>query len=441
MQTIDTLINARWVIPVEPDGLTLDHHSIALHGGKIAEVLPTADAVKKYHAAETIDLSHHALIPGLINAHTHAAMSLFRGLADDLPLMDWLNNHIWPAEAKWVSPDFVRDGTELAIAEMLKSGTTCFSDMYFFPDVTARVCHDTGMRACVGLIMIDFPSAWAQNADEYLHKGLKLHDELRNSELISTAFAPHAPYTVSDAPFEKIRMYADELDIPVHMHVHETAHEVEAGMKQHGMRPLARLVNLGLLGPRLIAVHMTQLLPAEIELLAQANVSVVHCPESNLKLASGFCPVHALLKDKVNVALGTDGAASNNNLDMLEEMRIAALLAKGASQDATAVPAHTALRMATLNGAKALGIEARTGSLTAGKAADIAAIDLSAISSQPVYDPVSQIVYTATRDQVSDVWVNGRHLLAKHQLTSLDEAAMRDKAAAWRDKIASSNHG
>ncbi|HSD95873.1 MAG TPA: TRZ/ATZ family hydrolase, partial [Sulfuricaulis sp.] len=408
---------------------------IAILGGKIFEVLPTADAAKHYRATETVDLPHHAVIPGLVNAHTHSAMSLFRGLADDLPLMDWLNNHIWPAEAKWVSPDFVRDGTELAIAEMLKSGTTCFSDMYFFPDVTARVCHDAGMRACIGLIMVDFPSAWAQNADEYLHKGLKLHDELRNSELVTTAFAPHAPYTVSDAPFEKIRMYADEMDIPIHMHVHETAHEVDDGMKQHGMRPLARLVNLGILGPRLIAVHMTQLIPAEIELLAKDNVSVIHCPESNLKLASGFCPVQALVKAGVNVALGTDGAASNNNLDMLEEIRIAALLAKGVSNDATAIPAHTALRMATLNGAKALGIETRTGSLTAGKAADIAAIDLSAISSQPVYDPLSQIVYTATRDQVSDVWVNGRHLLAKHQLTSLDEAALRDKAQAWHDKI------
>jgi 5-methylthioadenosine/S-adenosylhomocysteine deaminase len=435
MQNIETLINARWVIPVEPDGLTLDHHSIAVHGGKIVEVLPTKDAAKKYRATETVDLKTHAVIPGLVNAHTHAAMSLFRGLADDLPLMDWLNNHIWPAEAKWVSPDFVRDGTELAIAEMLKSGTTCFSDMYFFPDVTARVCHDAGMRACIGLIMIDFPSAWAQNADEYLHKGLKLHDELRNSELISTAFAPHAPYTVSDAPFEKIRMYADELDIPIHMHVHETAHEVEASVKQHGMRPLARLAKLGLLGPRLIAVHMTQLLPEEIKLLAQDNVSVVHCPESNLKLASGFCPVHALVKAGVNVALGTDGAASNNSLDMLEEMHIAALLAKGASGEATAVPAHTALRMATLNGAKALGIDNRTGSLTAGKAADIAAIDLSVISSQPVYEPVSQIVYATTRNQVSDVWVNGKHLLSDYRLTGMDETALRDKAIEWHDKI------
>ncbi len=436
MQTIDTLIiNARWVIPVEPAGKTLDHHSIAVHGGKIVEVLPTKDAAKKYRATETVDLNTHAVIPGLVNAHTHAAMSLFRGLADDLPLMDWLNHHIWPAEAKWVSESFVRDGTELAIAEMLKSGTTCFSDMYFFPDVTARACHEAGMRACVGLIMLDFPSAWSQNADEYLHKGLKLHDELRNSELVTTAFAPHAPYTVSDGPFEKIRMYADELDIPIHMHVHETAHEVDAGMKQYGMRPLARLVNLGILGPRLIAVHMTQLLPAEIELLAKDNVSVVHCPESNLKLASGFCPVQALVKAGVNVALGTDGAASNNSLDMLEEMHIAALLAKGVSNDATAIPAHTALRMATLNGAKALGLEARIGSLTAGKAADIAAIDLSAISSQPVYDPVSQIVYATTRNQVSDVWVNGKHLLAKYQLTGMNEAALRDKAVEWHDRI------
>jgi 5-methylthioadenosine/S-adenosylhomocysteine deaminase len=322
---------------------------------------------------------------------------------------------------------------------MLKSGTTCFSDMYFFPDVTARACLDAGMRACIGLIMIDFPSAWAQNADEYLHKGLKLHDELRNSELISTAFAPHAPYTVSDAPFEKIRMYADELDTPIHMHVHETAYEVEAGTKQHGMRPLARLAKLGLLGPRLIAVHMTQLLPEEIKTLAQDNVSVVHCPESNLKLASGFCPVHALMQAGVNVALGTDGAASNNSLDMLEEMHITALLAKGASNDATAIPARTALRMATLNGAKALGIEARTGSLTAGKAADIAGIDLSAISSQPVYDPVSQIVYATTRNQVSDVWVNGKHLLANYQLTGMNEPKLRDKAIAWHGKISAAD--
>ena len=437
MKTVTTLINARWVIPVEPDGVVLEHHSVAIQDGKIVEILPAAEAAKKFRAKETVDLPHHALIPGFINAHTHSAMSLFRGLADDLPLMDWLNNHIWPAEGKWVGEEFVRDGTELAIAEMLKSGTTCFNDMYFFPDVTARVAQDAGMRACVGLILIDFPSAWAQNAEEYLHEGLKLHDELRNKELITTAFAPHAPYTVSDGPLEKIRMYADELDIPIHMHVHETAHEIEDSIKQCGMRPLERLASLGLLTPRLLAVHMTQLLPNEIETLSQSGIHVIHCPESNLKLASGFCPTQTLLQAGINVALGTDGAASNNNLDMFEEMRIAALLAKGVSQDATAVPAHTALRMATINGAKALGLDTLTGSLAAGKAADMVAIDLSTISSQPVYDPVSQIVYTTTRDQVTDVWVNGKHLVAAHHFTTLDEAAILRKTQVWRGKISS----
>jgi len=435
MQTIDTLIHARWVIPVEPDGLILDYHSVAIAGGKIIELLPTADASKKFRAPTTLELNTHALIPGLINAHTHTAMSLFRGLADDLPLMDWLNNHIWPAEAKWVNETFVRDGTELAIAEMLKSGTTCFNDMYFFPDITARTCLEAGMRTSIGLIMLDFPSAWAQNADEYLHKGLALHDSLRHHDLVTTTFAPHAPYTVSDGPLEKIRMYADELDVPIHMHVHETAFEVQEGQKQHGMRPLARLAKLGLLGPRLIAVHMTQLDADEIKTLAEDNVSVAHCPESNLKLASGFCPVHALTQAGVNVALGTDGAASNNNLDMLEELHVAALLAKGVGGEATAIPAKTALRLATLNGAKALGIDNITGSLTVGKAADITAIDLSAIENQPVYDPLSQIVYSASRLQVSDVWVNGKHQLANRQLTGLDEKMLREKAKSWREKI------
>ena len=435
MQQIDTLIHARWVIPVEPEGVALERHGVAVRGGAIVEILPTPEATAKYRATETVELSQHALIPGLVNAHTHAAMSLFRGLADDLPLMDWLNHHIWPAEGKWVGPEFVRDGTELAIAEMLKGGTTCFNDMYFFPDVTAHVAQQAGMRACVGLIVLDFPSAWAQGPDEYLHKGLQLRDDLKHSGLITAAFAPHAPYTVSDGPLDKIRMYADELNLPVHMHVHETAHEVEEAQARYGMRPLERLANLGLLGPRLVAVHMTQLLPGEIATLAQLNVHVAHCPESNLKLASGFCPLHKLLTAGVNVALGTDGAASNNDLDMLDEMRIAALLAKGVSRDATAVPAHTALRMATLNGARALGLDGRIGSLTPGKAADIAAVDLGEITSQPVYDPVSQIVYTAGRNQVTDVWVGGRRLLAGRRLTTLDENAILHKAQEWRDKI------
>ena len=438
-QAVDTLLHARWVIPVEPDLTCLEHTSLALRAGRIVEILPTAAARARYTATETVELPNHALIPGLVNTHTHAAMSLFRGLSDDLALMDWLTQHIWPAEAKWISPEFVRDGVRLAAAEMLKSGTTCLNDMYFFPEDAADVLREAGMRACLGLILIDFPTNYAQTPDEYFEKGLKLHDSLRHDPLLSTAFAPHAPYSVSDASLAKIRTINNELNLPVHMHVHETAHEVNESVAKTGKRPLARLDALDLLGPTLAAVHMTQLTAEEIARLAEAGASVVHCPESNLKLASGFCPVHALLNAGVNVALGTDGAASNNDLDMLGELRTAALLAKAVSGDATAVPAHTALRMATLNGAKAMGLEAEIGSLRPGKAADITAIDLSALSSQPVYDPVSQIVYTASREQVTDVWVAGKRLLANRALTTLDEDAILNRARVWRDMIQNNN--
>ena len=438
MDQIDTLINARWILPVEPETV-LEHHAVAVHEGRILAVLPEAEAHRRYDAREQVELPRHALIPGLVNAHTHAAMSLFRGLADDLPLMDWLHQHIWPAEMKWVSEDFVRQGTELAVAEMLKGGTTCFNDMYFFPEAAAAAAREAGIRAAVGLITIDFPSPYAQNADEYLSKGLQLHDDLRNSERVGTVFAPHAPYTVGNGPLAKIRTFSEELDIPITIHLHETAHEIEEAVKATGKRPLQRLAELDLLNPRLIGVHMTQLEDEEIPLLAQAGAHVVHCPESNLKLASGFCRVQALLDAGVNVALGTDGAASNNDLDMIGEMRSAALLAKGVSGEATALPAAAALRLATLNGARALGLEDRIGSLVAGKSADMTAVDLSDVGSQPLYDPVSQLVYTATRHQVTDVWVAGRPLLHGGRLTTLDEAGLLQKAAAWRDKISASD--
>lgn len=434
MKNIDTLVRARWVIPVEPEAVVLEHHAVAIKNDVIQAIAP-ANQFRPDDAAEIVDLPTHAVIPGLINAHTHVAMSLFRGLADDLPLMEWLHQHIWPAEAQWVNAEFVRDGTLLGIAEMLRNGITCFNDMYFFPEETARTALKVGMRACIGLILLDFPSGWAQNAEEYVNKGLKLHDELRNAGLVTTAFAPHAPYTVSDAPLERIRMLADELDLPIHMHVHETADEVTQGVTKGDERPLARLKRLGLLTPRLLAVHMTQLLPQEIHLLAQEGVHVMHCPESNLKLASGLCPVWELLQAGVNVALGTDGAASNNDLDMLGEMRTAALLAKGVSGSAVALPAPSALSMATINGARALGLDDRIGSLKPGKAADLAAVDLSALATQPVYDPISQIVYSASREQVTDVWVAGKRLLRNRLLTTLDPTAIIAKAQQWREKI------
>jgi len=432
---VDTLIHARWIVPVEPAQAVLDGHSVAIRDGRILELLPTAQADERFQANDTIRLPNHVLIPGLINAHTHAAMSLFRGLADDLPLMEWLQNHVWPAEAKWVGAEFVRDGTQLAIAEMLKGGTTCFNDMYFFPEATAQAAREAGMRAVIGLILIDFPTAYARTPDEYIDKGLRLHDQLRHESLITTAFAPHAPYSVSDGPLARVLTVNSELNLPLHMHVHETAHEVDEALAKTGRRPLARLDALDLIDPALVAVHMTQLTDAEIARLAEVRANVVHCPESNLKLASGFCPVHKLLQAGVNVALGTDGAASNNDLDMLSEMRTAALLAKAVSGEATAVPAHTALAMATLNGARALGLETETGSLLPGKAADLAAIDLSALASQPVYDPVSQLVYTASREQVTDVWVAGRRLLANRALTTLDQAAILERARTWRDRV------
>jgi len=435
MEPIDALIHGRWVIPVEPSATTLEQHAIAVRDGRILTILPSQEAEYRYRAETIQHLDSHALIPGLVNAHTHAAMTLLRGLADDLPLMKWLNEHIWPAEKRWVSPEFVHDGTRLAIAEMLRSGTTCFNDMYFFPDITAHAASMAGIRAVIGLIVIDFPTPWAENADEYLHKGLEVHDQFRSDPLIRCAFAPHAPYTVSDEPLRRIRTYAEELDLPIHIHLHETAAEVAEAVAKDGKRPLQRLDELGLLSPRLVAVHMTQLDEREIERFATCGGHVIHCPESNLKLASGFCPVQRLLETGINVALGTDGAASNNDLDLLGEMRSAALLAKAVTGRPAAVPAATALEMATLGGARALGLDQEIGSLKPGKAADIVAVHLGDIETQPVYHPLSQLVYAAGREQITDVWVAGRHLLKERRLTTLDEQAILEGAAQWQNRI------
>ena len=435
MIVVDTLIHARWVIPVEPESVTYENHSLVIDKGRILDLLPTNLAKQKYQATITEILDSHALMPGFINCHTHAAMTLMRGIADDLPLMEWLQNHIWPLEQKWMGEAFVRDGTDLAIAEMLLGGTTCFNDMYFFPDVTAQQAIQHGIRACVGMVVIDFPTVWAENSAAYIAKGLDIHDQLRHQPLITTSFAPHAPYTVSDEPLTKIRTYADELEIPINMHVHETLHEVAQAQANTGQRPLQRLHNLGLLTPSFIAVHMTQLTAEEISLVAESGAHIVHCPESNLKLASGFCPVAQCLSAGIKVALGTDGAASNNDLDMMGEMRSAALLAKAVAQDASAVPAMTALRMATINGAKALGLEQEIGSLTIGKSADVIAIDLDHLETQPLYCPISQIVYAASRQQVTDVWVAGKQLLKQRQLTTVNLSSLKARIVEWQVKL------
>ena len=429
------LINARWVVPVEPAGVALERHAVAVRDGRIEAVLPMAQAAQRFADYARVDLPGHALIPGLVNAHTHAAMALMRGIADDLPLMRWLQEHVWPVEAKHVSAQFVRDGTLLACAEMLRGGTTCMNDMYFFPEAALESALAAGMRAALGLIVIEFPSAYASGPDQYLAKGLALRDQWREHPRISFCLAPHAPYTVSDATFRKVAQLAAELELPVHVHLHETLEEIERSLAEHGVRPLQRLERLGLLGPNLISVHCVHLEAGEIALLGKHGCSVVHCPSSNLKLASGLAPVAALLAAGVNVALGTDGAASNNRLDLFQEMRSAALLAKAVARDAAAMPAHAALRAATLGGAIALGLEGRIGSIVPGKAADLAAVAFDSIELQPAYDVVSHLVYACGREQVTDVWVGGERVLRDRTLTRLELPDLQGRALLWQTKI------
>ncbi|MEK6211176.1 MAG: TRZ/ATZ family hydrolase [Pseudomonadota bacterium] len=435
----DTVIEARWVIPVEPHGTVLNDHSVAIAGDRIAAVLPRAEMRRRCKAGRTLDLSTHALIPGLVNFHTHAAMTLMRGLADDLRLMDWLEKHIWPAEARHLSAQFVYDGTLLACAEMLRGGVTCFNDMYFYPEMAGRAALEAGMRAALGIVLIELPTVYAADAQDYLRKGLAMRDELKSEPLLSFCMAPHAPYTVSDKSFEQILTLSEQLQIPINMHLHETRDEIRESESKFGMRPLARLEKLGLLGPSFIAVHAVHLDPAEIALLAGLGASVAHCPSSNLKLASGIAPVGAMLSAGMKVGLGTDGAASNNRLDVLSEMRLAALLAKAASDNAETLPAHVALRMATLNAAKALGLEQKIGSVETGKCADLCAVNLASIELSPCYDPASHLVYAAGREHVSHVWVGGKLLVEQGRLLQVDETAVARKAREWQSRIAASN--
>jgi len=433
----DTLIDARWIIPVEPPGVVLAGHSVVVRDGAICDVLPTTEAHARYAAPDRVTLPEHVLIPGLINLHTHAAMTLMRGVRDDVSLMEWLNRYIWPAEMKLASPELVRDGTLLACAEMMRGGVTCFNDMYFFPEAAGAAALQAGMRVALGIIVVEFPSPYASDPSDYLAKGLAMRDAFRDEPLLSFCMAPHAPYSVSDASFERIATYAAELDLPVHLHLHETIDEIHESLKEHQERPIARMRRLGLLGPGLIAVHAVHLDPAEADLLAQEGCHVAHCPASNLKLASGIAPVAAMRRAGVNIGLGTDSAASNNSLDMFSETRLAALLAKGNSSDPTALPAQAALEMATLNAARALGLQDRIGSLLPGKRADIVAVDFGALELTPCYDPMSHLVYAAGREHVTHVWIDGKLRVENRQLTGLDTAELKAKARYWRERIQS----
>jgi 5-methylthioadenosine/S-adenosylhomocysteine deaminase len=430
-----TIVSARWVIPVEPRNKVLENHSVVMNGTRIEAVLPTADAKQRFAGAREVSLPHHVLIPGLINLHTHAGMTLMRGLADDTSLMTWLSDHIWPTESKHLSESYVFDGTELATAEMIRSGTTCFADMYFYHDVAARAALKSGMRAALGGAILEFPTPFAADAEAYLAKAVASRQEFLDEPRLKLMLAPHAPYTVSDKTFERIVTMAGEMDVPIMMHIHETATEVSDGIKEHGVRPIERLNRLGLLTPSLIAVHCVHLNTQEIELFREKGVHVAHCPVSNLKLGSGIAPVKSMLDARVNVGVGTDGAASNNRLDMLAETRLASLLQKGITGDAAAVPAHQALEMATINAAKALGWDDEIGSLLPGKAADMVALDFSALETQPVYDPASHLWHAAGREQVTHAWVAGELLMDNRVLTQLDADELKHKATMWQTKF------
>ncbi len=436
----DLVIEARWIATVASQQPLLENHAVIVQAGNIVEILPIAQARQKYSATSLVCLDEHVLIPGLINLHTHAPMSLMRGIADDVALMPWLHQHIWPAEQAVVSETYVQDATLLACAEMLSGGITCFNDMYFYPQATAVAVNQAGMRANLGLLVLEFPSAYANDADDYLQKGFAAHDSWRNNPLISTSIAPHAPYTVSNKTFESIITYAEQLSLSIHTHLHETLDEISQSEAQYGLRPIQRLAEFGLLGPNLVAAHCVHLLPHEIDLLAEYGCHVAHCPNSNLKLASGIAPLTQLLAKGVNVGLGTDGVASNNRLDIFAEMRLSALLAKGVSGDATVVPAHQALAMATINAAKALGLEHKIGSIEVGKLADLAAVKLSDIATAPYYDPISHLVYACGREHVTHTWVAGELRYSNGVYANIEPNELKEIINTWQPKLKQHKH-
>lgn len=430
-----TLLLPRWLLSLEPGAAVQTDQALLIEGERIAAIGPREQLLAAHADASRVELAEHVLMPGLVNSHTHSAMSLLRGVADDLGLMDWLNNHIWPLEKRWVSHEWTRLGSLLSCAEALRGGVTTLNDMYFFPEAMAEAALQAGLRCAVSINVIDFPTGYASGPDDYLAKGIAAYEKFKGEKLLQFTSSPHAPYTVSDETFVKLRQLSEREGMVMHCHIHETLDEVEGGLKQFGVRPLERLEKLGLMNEKMIAVHMVHLNDAEIEMLASRGVHIAHNASSNLKLASGICRVADLDAAGVNVCLGTDGAASNNRQDMFEEIRQAALLAKGSTGKPTVVPARRALEMATINGAKALGRGTELGTLAVGKLADVIAVDLSAPECRPVYHPDAQLAYVAAREHVSDVWVQGERVLKARQLTRFDIGAVLAEVEETVDRM------
>ena len=435
MIKVDKIISATWIFTGEDQNEVLIDHSVVVNNKKIQDIQPTTKVHEIYEAEETYQLSNHILLPGLINSHTHSAMSLLKGYADDFQLEKWLNEHIWPAESKFVNYEFVRDGSELAIAEMIKSGTTTFNDMYFYPEATAEASNYIGIRANIGLVVMEFPSNYANDPQEYLNKGFEFRDNWRDNKLISTSIAPHAPYSVSNSTFELINTYAEQLNLTIHTHLHETRNEIEESIRQYSSTPIERLGELGLLGPNLMAAHCVHLGENDLYQLESNGVSVLCNISSNMKLGSGFVDVYKLTKNNINIAIGTDSSASNNRLDMFTEMRSMALNSKALTMKSEFLKPAEVIKMATINGAKALGLDAITGSIVKDKCADIIAVNLDRIDTQPCYDPLASLVYCADRTSVEYVWINGETKLKERALVNIDENEILQKVKLWKNKI------
>jgi 5-methylthioadenosine/S-adenosylhomocysteine deaminase len=435
IQQVSTIISAKWICPVRPHNVILEDHSIILDENRIIDIIETKKIASLYQSDQHVQLHHHIVTPGLINAHTHAAMNLFRGFADDQPLHSWLHDSIWPLEKKWVTPDFVYDGTLIACAEMLKSGITTFNEMYFYPEAASRAIKESGMRANIGLFVMDYPSNYANDGEDYLMKGLEARDGWRDEALISSSIAPHAPYSVSDKTLNQVLTYANQLNLTIHMHVHETENEIKESIKQYQLRPIERLHRLDLLSPQFMAVHAVHLNAEDLNTLSKESISVIHCPISNLKLGSGIADLEALQKHNINVCMGTDGSASNNKQDVLHDMQLASLLAKGLKKNAAIIDAKTSLEMVTINGAKALGLEDHIGSIEKGKYADLVAFDMDHVSTLPMYDPMSHLIYATSREEVSHVWVNGLLQYEEGLLTSIDTQSCKDIGLRWQRKL------
>lgn len=434
---VDLCIDAEWIIPIEPAGSVFHNHTLVVSDGRIADLLPTITSLRNYQPLERRDLRGHVLLPGLVNLHTHAAMSLLRGFADDLPLERWLQEKIWPAEARYGTAEFVSAGSLLACLEMISGGVTCFNDMYFFPEQTIETAMATGIRAAIGMIVIDFPTVYAQNSIEYFEKAAALYEKHSTEPLLTLCLAPHAPYSVSDDSFRRVANIASEFDLPIHVHLHETRREIEESLATHGHNPLERLDRLGVIGERTIAVHGVYFTDEEMNLLAERHVSIAHCPVSNLKLASGIANIPAIATRKINWGLGTDGAASNNRIDVWQEIRQAALLAKVTANDAGNLGAHTVLQAATLGGAKALGLDHEIGSLSIGKSADLCAVKLDQWINQPCFDPASHLVYVTGREDVTDVWIAGKCRKNAGRITDLSRFELIPRLELWHTRLIS----